>query len=239
MTFGFLSDSRNFCKLFWVSCEVLFLHGHAWILWVARSCFTTTMSVLISWTMLFLQQKNAPFKAKWSTRCDHDEHKWLSKFFFSREERKSPSKVSVTMPPHWKRSRSQPGVAVVRFHVPRERSVSVRPMRAPEAQETSCDCFRSGARKDGSPPHPPSLLRPPLQETRLTSSLCFRQLRDESPIWPPSRCVGCSSSDHPKCQEHVILLSSPLPLPPSPFPFSSFFSSWPPKTLQFLGKTQK
>ena len=31
MTFGFLSGSRNFCKLLWVSCEVLFLHGYAWI----------------------------------------------------------------------------------------------------------------------------------------------------------------------------------------------------------------
>ena len=34
MTFGFLSGSRNFCKLLWVSCEVLFLHGYAWIHWV-------------------------------------------------------------------------------------------------------------------------------------------------------------------------------------------------------------
>ena len=41
MTFGFLSGSRNFCKLRWVSCEVLFLHGYAWIHWVARSCTTT------------------------------------------------------------------------------------------------------------------------------------------------------------------------------------------------------
>ena len=29
MTLGFLSSSRNFCKLLWVSCEVLFLHGYA------------------------------------------------------------------------------------------------------------------------------------------------------------------------------------------------------------------
>ena len=29
MTFGFLSGSRNFCKLLWVSCELLFLHGYA------------------------------------------------------------------------------------------------------------------------------------------------------------------------------------------------------------------
>ena len=31
----------NFCKLLWVSCEVLFSHGNAWIHWVARSCTTT------------------------------------------------------------------------------------------------------------------------------------------------------------------------------------------------------
>ena len=41
MTFGFLSGSRNFRKLLWVSCEVLILHGYAWIHWVARSCTTT------------------------------------------------------------------------------------------------------------------------------------------------------------------------------------------------------
>ena len=41
MTLGFLSGSRNFCKLLWVSCEVLVLHGYAWIHWVARSCTTT------------------------------------------------------------------------------------------------------------------------------------------------------------------------------------------------------
>ena len=41
MTFGFLSGSRNFCKLLWVYCEVLFLHGYAWIFWVARFCTTT------------------------------------------------------------------------------------------------------------------------------------------------------------------------------------------------------
>ena len=40
MTFGFLSGSRNFCKLLWVSCQVLFLHGYAWIHWVAKSCTT-------------------------------------------------------------------------------------------------------------------------------------------------------------------------------------------------------
>ena len=31
MTCGFLSGSRNFCELLWVSCEVLFLYGYAWI----------------------------------------------------------------------------------------------------------------------------------------------------------------------------------------------------------------
>ena len=40
MTFGFLSESRNFCKLLWVSCEVFVLHGYDWIHWVARSCTT-------------------------------------------------------------------------------------------------------------------------------------------------------------------------------------------------------
>ena len=34
-------------------------------------------------------------------------------------------------------------------------------------------------------------------------------------------------------------LPSSFPLPPSLFPFSSFFSSWPPKTLHFLGKNTK
>ena len=38
MTLGFLSGSRNFCKLLWVSCEVLVLHGYARIHWVAKSC---------------------------------------------------------------------------------------------------------------------------------------------------------------------------------------------------------
>ena len=41
MTLGFLSGSKNFCKLLWVSCEVFVLHGYAWIHWVAKSCFTT------------------------------------------------------------------------------------------------------------------------------------------------------------------------------------------------------
>ena len=41
MTLGFLSGSRNFCKLLWVSVEVLILRGYASIHWVAKS-YTTT-----------------------------------------------------------------------------------------------------------------------------------------------------------------------------------------------------
>ena len=41
MTLGFLSSFRNFCKLLWGSCEVLFSHGYAWIHRVAKSCTTT------------------------------------------------------------------------------------------------------------------------------------------------------------------------------------------------------
>ena len=40
MTLGFLSGSKNFCKLLRVSCEVLVLHGYDWIHWVAKSCTT-------------------------------------------------------------------------------------------------------------------------------------------------------------------------------------------------------
>ena len=35
MTLGFLSGSKNFCKLLWVSCEVFVLHGYAWMHWVS------------------------------------------------------------------------------------------------------------------------------------------------------------------------------------------------------------
>ena len=38
MTLGFLSGSKNFCKLLWVSWEVFVLHGYDWIHWVAKSC---------------------------------------------------------------------------------------------------------------------------------------------------------------------------------------------------------
>ena len=41
MTLGFLSGSRNFCKLLGVSCEVFVLHGYDWIHWVVKSCTTT------------------------------------------------------------------------------------------------------------------------------------------------------------------------------------------------------
>ena len=41
MTLGFLSGSKNFCKLLCVSCEVFVLHGYDWIHWVAKSCTTT------------------------------------------------------------------------------------------------------------------------------------------------------------------------------------------------------
>ena len=55
MTFGFLSGSRNFCKLLWVSCEVLFLHGYAWIHMVARSCTTTAYRWLFRDSQLSLR----------------------------------------------------------------------------------------------------------------------------------------------------------------------------------------
>ena len=40
MTLGFLSGSKNFCKLLCVSCEVFVLHGYDWIHSVAKSCTT-------------------------------------------------------------------------------------------------------------------------------------------------------------------------------------------------------
>ena len=55
MTLGFLSGSRNFCKLLWVSCEVLFLHGYAWVHWVARSCTTTAYRWLFRDSQLSLR----------------------------------------------------------------------------------------------------------------------------------------------------------------------------------------
>ena len=97
----------------------------------------------------------------------HEEHAHKSctqqpqirnRHLFLREERLNTKQNRAPVPPHdYPLSRSQPGVAVVRLHLPTERSVSVRPMRAPEAQETCCDCLRCCAREDGPPPHPPSL----------------------------------------------------------------------------------
>ena len=47
--------SRNFFKLLWVSCEVLSLHGYAWIHWVARSCTTTAYRWLFRDSQLSLR----------------------------------------------------------------------------------------------------------------------------------------------------------------------------------------
>ena len=41
LTLGFPFGSKNFCKLFYVFCEVFVLHGYDWIHWVAKSCTTT------------------------------------------------------------------------------------------------------------------------------------------------------------------------------------------------------
>ena len=41
MTFGFLVDSKNFCKLFSASWEVFVWHGYDYIHCVAKSCTTT------------------------------------------------------------------------------------------------------------------------------------------------------------------------------------------------------
>ena len=70
MTFGFLSGSRNFCKLLWVSCEILFLHGYAWIHWVTKSCTTTAYrwlfrdSQLSLWTLWSAVIKSPKFTAR-------------------------------------------------------------------------------------------------------------------------------------------------------------------------------
>ena len=55
MTLGFLSGSRNFCKLLCVSCEVFVLHGYVWIHWVARSCTTTAYRWLFRDSQLSLR----------------------------------------------------------------------------------------------------------------------------------------------------------------------------------------
>ena len=59
MTLGFLSGSRNFRKLLWVSCEVFVLHGYDWIHWVAKS-FTTT-----AYRWLF-RDSQFPLRTLWS-----------------------------------------------------------------------------------------------------------------------------------------------------------------------------
>ena len=55
MTLGFLSGSKNFCKLLWVSCEVFVLHGYDWIHWVAKSCTTTAYRWLFRDSQLSLR----------------------------------------------------------------------------------------------------------------------------------------------------------------------------------------
>ena len=97
-------------------------------------------------------------------------------------------------------------------------SPSDRPMRAPEAQETCCDCLRSCTREDGSPPHPPSLLGPPLQETRFSSSLCLRQLRDECARLrrPPAPHIHSQHDQARATARSHQLWVSPLFAPPGP-----------------------
>ena len=51
MTLGFLSHSRNFCKLLWV----LVLHGYAWIHLMAKSCTTTAYRWLFRDSQLSLR----------------------------------------------------------------------------------------------------------------------------------------------------------------------------------------
>ena len=48
MTLRFLSGSKNFCKLLWVSCEVLFSHGHDWIHWVVKVLHHDCTSMIVS-----------------------------------------------------------------------------------------------------------------------------------------------------------------------------------------------
>ena len=55
MTLGFLTGSENFSKLLWVSCEVLVLHGYAWIHRVAGSCTTTAYRWLFRDSQLSLR----------------------------------------------------------------------------------------------------------------------------------------------------------------------------------------
>ena len=55
MTLGFLSGSKNFCKLLWVSCKVFVVHGYAWIHGVAKSCTTTAYRWLFRDSQLSLR----------------------------------------------------------------------------------------------------------------------------------------------------------------------------------------
>ena len=55
MTFGFLSGSRNCCKLLCVSWEVFVLHGYDWIHWVAKFCTTTAYRWLFRDSQLSLR----------------------------------------------------------------------------------------------------------------------------------------------------------------------------------------
>ena len=70
MTLGFLSGSKNFCKLLCVSCEVVVLHGYDWIHWVTKSCTTiayrwlfrdSQLSLRTSWSAV---NKSPKFSAR-------------------------------------------------------------------------------------------------------------------------------------------------------------------------------
>ena len=55
MTLGFLSGSKNFCKLLCVPCEVFVLHGYDWIHWMAMSCTTIVYRWLFRGSQLSLR----------------------------------------------------------------------------------------------------------------------------------------------------------------------------------------
>ena len=130
-----------------------------------------------------------------------------------------------------KLSRSQPGVVVVR---PTERSVSVRPMRAPKAQETCCDCLRNGAtsssksssagdtvlvglspspteqRRNESPPttcHPhPKPTRPGARDCQVQPALGISAL---CAAWPEGRtsrlCPQYHCEVNRRCEENNVV----------------------------------
>ena len=95
-----------------------------------------------------------------------------------------------------------------------ERSVSVRPMRASEAQETCCDCcLRNCAREDG----PTSSSKParPSSAGDAVLVFCLRQLRDESRV----------SADHlPPTSKANTTRRARLPGPPT---ISALCAAWP------------